>query len=386
MNRYDLFPTTFKTWNYLYTPFRTPAFLICPEAGNGKKWLFKKINGAKKGVMGLAFGVATLATGIFDLLAIIYRYYLYISNKKNLYQKETSFLSSEEKILLKTEIKSYCEKKKIAIPQNKREEWIEQAIACFARSKKYYAPMALKWVDYLLNRANRENKKLVFMARDGIAPYKLALQILKKRGEKYPNVEPSKIILGYFSRKLIRYHIDEYPDDLIKDYMRQIGIRSGDKCIFIDIGFFGTTIGPMQKVLKGMGVDSEFEFLISKTDKAQGFMIWETRSGSKEIFEPLANQATHWLESTHQGTFKSPQCLVKEADTGIIYPDTLLPGKEQTFFDQPLNYLLRKWGQKAIKRAGDENPEKINFDAAKKNLNQLFFEINSSKRPLFVID
>ena len=98
-------------------------------------------------------------------------------------------------------------------------------MACHGRSKEFYASVALEWVLSLLDMANKENKKIVFMARDGQAPYRLAKKLLEKDEfkQKYPNMGgDDKIVLGYFSRKVINssYSSNE-KKQLFQDYLQK---------------------------------------------------------------------------------------------------------------------------------------------------------------------
>src|SRR5262249_36766617 len=147
---------------------------------------------------------------------------------------------------LKSKIKKFIAKKQLHIPEKSLERAVDIAAVSYVRSHFIYGPVVIKWVDYLLQKANKEGKKMIFMARDGGTPYQMAQTLLEKYPERYPNLSKDHLIYGYFSRKIIENckQSDE-GKTLFLDYIKQLGVHDKDKCIFIDVGFSGSMINPI---------------------------------------------------------------------------------------------------------------------------------------------
>lgn len=280
---------------------------------------------------------------------------------------------------------------------------MDRAIATYARSREYFAPVAIKWTEYLLDRANREGKKIVFMARDGAVPFQLAQAMLNDpvRSRQFPNLTPSSICLGYFSRKIIQDCQSNGPDGARKmqEYISQLGIQDGDNCLFVDVGFTGSMIDSIKSMLAPQHINIDFEFLISYTPKAHGFMAPtqkvirgtqppsnstnSTTAVADRIIHAANPRAIHWLEDSHQGVIRSPQRLVRYQ--GRIYTDTNIPGYERTYSNQPIDHLLRLVGQSAVTTSLEElDPSTIDTQTAVAGLNRFLISIEEDTLPLHI--
>lgn len=282
---------------------------------------------------------------------------------------------------LKKTISSYIEKK---FPKLEgKEDLIKKCFECYQRSQEFYGPVAVKWTDYLLKKADSEKKKIICLARDGTPIFKLASEVLNKNKEKYPNLKPEDLSLAYISRKINNDLETNEDKDLLSDYLKQLGLKKDDKCIFVDIGYNGKVIEMVKNNLsKITSHEPEFEYLISWTKKAKGF-IANGGSDLKGIPFLGSNRAIHWLEDTHQGAKKSPTALIRTKDG--IYPNTLLPGKKETYSSEPHEYIIRKFGQKAIANMSEIDGENIDLQKSINKLDELFVKLKDNKLPLYIV-
>lgn len=315
-------------------------------------------------------------------------------------------LLSEEAKKMEAQIKNYITKNGLKFDESQENEYIHKAIACYARSSYYFGRVALLWVDFLLKKADREGKQIVFMARDGIAPYKLAQTLLKTYPQRYPNFNSTEkhCFLAYLTRKIVGTGFDSKTGQLISEgkkliqnYLHQLGVKEGTPCIFVDVGFEGSMTEKIKAIMERG--DIEFEFLISiRDDRAHGFLATQEER-LVSVPHPTCNLAVHWLEDNHQGVGESPTHLII-ADNGRIVPNTN-PGKEGnglTLGGMPLEktlcvdpqrnpgeYLLRKCGQRAIKHVGLKYKiEGVPEIQAKKDLDEMLGKIRRAEVPLFI--
>jgi hypothetical protein len=304
-----------------------------------------------------------------------------------------NLLPKEEVEHLKDNVKEFIAEKQLNIPEKFLERTVSIAAACYIRSHMMYGPVALKWVDYLLQKANQEGKKIVFMARDGSAPYKIASELLHKYPERYPNMNKDQLIYGYFSRKIIdNSKKDEAGKALFLDYIKQLGVQEKDKCIFVDIGFSGSMVDPIKTMVAPLNLETEFEFLFSLSNKAHGFVENEPvqrpprpEYGESQPFTvyPVNEVGVHWLEDSHQGTIQSPTRLVKM--DGKIYPDTHTPKEKKTFRHEPQNYLWRKYSQLgAIQIVNCVTPDQEDAHVVKKQLKELLVNMQLKHLHLYI--
>lgn len=294
---------------------------------------------------------------------------------------------------LKDNVRKYIARKQLNIPKKSLERTVTIAAACYLRSHFLYGTVALKWVDYLLQKANKEGKKIIFMARDGGTPYKIAAELLEKYPERYPKMSKDRIIYGYFSRKIIdNCKKDEEGKKLFLDYIDQLGVQEKDKCLFVDIGFSGSMVDPIKAMVAPLNLDTEFEFLFSLSNKANGFMENEPvqrparpEYGEPEPFTtfPVNEVGVHWLEDSHQGTVQSPTRLVKI--DGKIYPDTRTPNEKKTYRHEPETYLWRKYSQLgAIQIVNCLTPEQEDVNVVKKSLKELLINMHLKHYHIYI--
>ena len=231
------------------------------------------------------------------------------------------------------------------------------------------------------------------MARDGIAPFHVAQQLMKKDEykEKFPMITEDRISLVYLSRKVM--HTSFLSDEgkiLAKDYLKQeISQKSNPKgFIFVDIGFRGSTIEMIRTLMLESHPNKsvEFDYLISHTPNAAGF-LGNLESPLEDIESAGLNPAVHWLEDSHQGIEKSPKNLVR-TDKGIS-PDTLNQGLTCT--KDPLQKLLRQFAsEKCVEGAVEldipENQEikKSQEDHFKANFVETLKKIKQRSLPIFI--
>jgi hypothetical protein len=409
MDSRTAFASTYSAWNSLGIYYNKPYVKVKPDSSYLNRKAASIANVGKKALVALAVVIATVVTGIFNLFTLPYRFYQF-KNAEELVASDMSLLSNAEKIQLRQEILASIEAKEakhgFKLTAEEQEEYVRDVSAYYARSSEFYGPVALKWTEYLLETANVANKKLVFCARDGIVPYKIAIELMKKPNyqQKYPNLFDStgqnpKLILAYLSRNLVEHsHTTQATRELFHDYLRQLNVKDEDKCIFVDIGFQGRQIANTRDMLSARQIEADFSYLLSHTDHAEGFIISvdDRRRQEQERFKQLpsiesiryggagSNLATHWLEDTHQGNNDSPSELVLV--NGKVYPNTLSPlDRKYVARKGSKEYFLRKWCQKAVIRSTEKyTVANINLNEAVSKLDDLLDKIVNGTRPLLV--
>lgn len=396
-----VFSATYSAWNKLSVHYNTDLVTVTPASSKWMRTVAPLANGAKKCVIVVAFAVSTIVTAIFSVCYFPIRY---LSNNNNeSLKKDFNRMPVAESNALRQEILDDIDRKesqgKFKIPFLEKDAIVFETISCYARSSEVYGPVVVAWVEYLLNKANQGNQKLVFMARDGIAPYKMAMEMMQEPDyqSKYPNlVGDDKIALAYFSRKVVDHaQSSDQNKALLQKYVTQLGISDGDQCIFVDIGFTGSMITKLRDMLPGITIS--FDYLISHTPNADGFIfsandpsLANKQPGSLHTIQSIAykaagsNLATHWLEDTHQGVGESPTHLVEKE--GKIYPNTKIPGQKQyTAKPGSHDFMLRKWARRAIVRSRNKYPPStIRKDAAIKKLDDTLTSIKNLEIPLLI--
>lgn len=259
------------------------------------------------------------------------------------------------------EVEDFIDMEELSIREKDRDLCILKAIATYATSRTYYGPIVCEWAHSLLDTAVIENRKLIFLARDGIAPY-ITCKLLKEAfPDKFNKVE---IYLIYISRTVAYSsvqldeeisssdkHVVDYlktvqnrdPDILRKYIVQETDLKESDRCIFVDVGFGGSIIRPVKRQLKSMLVDAQFCYLISHTTsekvrkekyRAHGFLAHLEQRPLDPVNKAGGNPAVHWIEDTHQGVLLSPKILF-QTDSGKIVPATVTE-KEGVFHVAPL--------------------------------------------------
>lgn len=286
-------------------------------------------------------------------------------------------MSAKEYHAVHQEVEAYVKKHCTSLNSTETAETVNTVMISYARSGKVYGPVARAWTEYLLDKANKGNMKLVFMARDGVVPFKIAQKLMAQEEyqKKYPNlVGDKRIVLGYISRKIVENaQKTTEKQKVFEEYAaKELGISKDQHCLFVDVGFTGSMIAPLRKMLPNAKL--EFDFLISRTKEAAGFVP------QLDSFTPGGNFGVHWLEDTHQGNLESPSDLVKESN-GRIYANSARP--QNVVYSFPRNskeYLLRKFSQRAVVRTGLMPSD---LQAANKNFNETMDKIKGKAIPIF---
>lgn len=304
-----------------------------------------------------ARGIAFLATAIFETIVLFFginrRKSLIAAQIRNDLAQLGEERRSEIKCLLEDLIKTHGLFKEKS--EEKKNKYLERALATYASSRSNYGNVMNEWVLSLLETAlcGSTPKRLVFMARDGIAPYEVA----KIFAEKYPDTFGKvPLTLLYLSRKVSSWSKEsEENRQMLIDYARQQGIKDNENCIFVDIGFYGTTIDIIKDTLKEITPPKniEFEFFVSYTPKAKGFMgNMETPFSS--VRAPGSLRIVEWLEDNHQGVRNSATKLERE-ENGKVSPyliDSM--GRETCIEMYEKSYFYKLAGMMAIQDSAKE--------------------------------
>lgn len=359
---------------------------ITPNSSKGARFGAAIANGIQKGLVYTAVGIAALALALFSIFVLPFR----CADRKKL---ETNVdllrLTPGERNAIKAEIEAYVETHGKALTPKQKTDYTQMIMMSYARSSKVYGPIARAWVEQLLEKANNGNEKLVFLARDGIPQYKIAKKLMAtpEYQQKYPNlVGDKKIVMGFISRKVMEFSDKNATNTkLFQDYAEnELGIKKGDKCLFVDVGFLGSMIDPIRSKLSDSKIN--FEYLISMTDRANGFIT----QINHHLYPPDwagTNAGTHWLEDTHQGTLRSPQELV-QLPNGRIHADSNQPNQRLNHKGaEPgtLDYMIRKFSQRAVVRCyKDAALTKDKLTAAQNKFVETIFAIKNYQLPLFL--
>jgi len=284
-------------------------------------------------------------------------------------QEDIKLIPEDQKGELRERILRFFEKEEILFPEEELEVWIEVAMSVYASSREMYAPIVESWVQSLMDRAVKDDKTLVFLARDGLAPY-LVAQKIQQSSRKYADV---KMHYAYISRNVVFDAEDRIVDDvpLLHKYIQQLGVEKGEDCLMVDIGFSGTMIPFIKKQLQSLTKNIEFEFLISKTPNATGHL--------GDVDHPLmalnkvgGNSATHWMEDVHQGVIESPSRLVETAE-GLILPNVLAGTEPVTCKEtRPIDFILKTWGLQGVLDGAECNPKAESMETTAAKTKEVF--------------
>lgn len=379
-----------------------PCIVIKSDSGKVKRTVAPIANVGKKAVFDLAKVICAIFTGVYSLVSYPIRAYKQHKIEKLGIKQSLALLDENEKGAFRKDLERHLESHPISKPfllsciwpflsSQRKENLITEAkdkiTASYFRSKKIYGPVARAWTDALLEKAHKEHKKVVFLARDGIAPYRIAKALMKTQEyrEKYPElVEDKQITLAYFSRKVINSAVENDKTRGIFDkyVTKELGLKDGDKCIFVDVGFEGSMIDNFRNILlPRVGID--FEYLISLTPKANGFLATNEKRLTS-VAKAGGNPGIHWLEDTHQGSQESPKELVEVA--GNVYPNTRVPeAHKYCVRKNSLEYLVREFSQDAVVESAKGAPiPQDQRDTIKKTFDATLGQIKAKEIPLFV--
>lgn len=305
---------------------------------------------------------------------------------KQLQRDIKSYLSEQKRLELEIEIEKFIVKEGLEIREADKQHNVLKAMAAYATSHRHYGPVILEWALSLLDTALVEGRKLIFLARDGIAPYKAARHLKKVNSPKYNSIDLS---LVYISRTLAYSsslmdekisssdrHVKRYVQSLkkrdpfiLKKYIvQETGLKEKDRCIFIDVGFGGSLIPPIMSQLQGLGIDAEFCYLISHTTKtkveeigynARGFLAHREKRPLNVVDKAGGNPAIHWIEDTHQSIVCSAKILIT-SKSGKIVPATVVKVDKEFQIQEvvgenpstckhlPDEYLVKTYGLKGV--------------------------------------
>lgn len=334
---------------------------------SGRFRLFHKgLNIAATTLKIIPLAVKLIAVAIFDIFTVH-------SRERKLTQKITNQIAEDSKNLTEDELTKVRGDALKLIKDNTlqvglTEAAIQAAISTYSSSRKQYGPVVFEWVKSVLDTAKVEGRKVVFMARDGIAPYEVA-KILK---EKDPNYKDVDISLVFLSRSIISTASENKEDkNLVHDYLiQECNMQKNDKCLFVDVGYQGSMISKIKKLTSCLNLNLKFEYLLSHNPNIDGFLEdVKTPLKSIPINEAGNNLATYWLEDTHQSNLESPKKLQRMEKNGkqVVIPDIFVGSEPMTCKKtQPIDFLLKHFGLEAVmdyakKRVSEEqNPSNEN--------------------------
>jgi hypothetical protein len=343
--------------------------------------LLRISNGLRQAALAVALVVSVAATALFDSITFPCRYLIMQHRYLKGVKADVSWLSEEKREALATAIRRNLTDADIKKLESTDSHFLEKIMGSYSRSRRVCGPVVMKWADHLLERASKEGKKLVFMARDGTAPYLVAKKLLEKNPERYPNISSKELSLAYFSRKAVEnaFGMGEKGKNYIKQYLNQLGVNPGDKCILVDSGYQGSMIPKLKELLDNN--ELEFEYLISLTKEAEGFL------GSPDkpllsVKHAAGNYGIMWLEGSLQGTIKSPKKFVRRGNQ--VYPSTLTPTKLATYSKTSQDYLIRKWSLRGILDSADETDvDTIKLDSVRKVFDKTLGDVAEFKIPCY---
>lgn len=284
----------------------------------------------------------------------------------------------------------------IPLEKSKKSKIIDLVSNHYILTMQYYSPAVIKWMDALLQR---DEKKLVFLARDGIVFHEVATILLNRNPEKYPHASKDKLALAWLSRKSAKDASDR--GDLAERYFKQLGIQPDDSILLVDTGCTGSIkreIGPLIKNA------IECQFSVSRNPAIHGF--WDNCDFSLQALAFIILPPTHeeawandpknandWVEDTHRGNFLGTERLVEEQ--GIIYPYPSMEWKDtdsgkklvlkEASVDNEVNlkdFLVKEFGLKAILDFAEKanlSDSTLNYDHIKLNLNDLLTRIQKKE-------
>jgi hypothetical protein len=225
------------------------------------------------------------------------------------------------------------------------------AMATYAVTNSHLAPVLLDWTKSLFIRAKEENLRLVFMARDGLGPYKMA-RILQKEKPEFASIPVSYV---YLSRKVVAGSKEKLSRYLLQEGISPDALKNNQRFLFVDIGFLGSMIPTIRKALSDIGVPSDpesvenkvdFEFCVSTGKGAHGF-VGNLRSVLPSVTSAGQNRGVYWIEDTHQGVIESPSELIIGAN-GKLVPNSVEKGISCKDSNE-LDYLCKKVALEALK-------------------------------------
>ncbi|WP_158021720.1 hypothetical protein [Candidatus Protochlamydia naegleriophila] len=294
-------------------------------------------------------------------------------------------------------IEKRIEQSGIAIEETAKLEIIDKVSKHYLLTMQYYSPVIVKWMDSLLQRG--DDKKLVFLARDGIVFHDVAATLLEKYPERYPNMTKEKLVVAWLSRKSSKDAASR--GGLTERYFKQLGIEPNESIVLVDTGCTGSIKREIAPLIKN---NIECQFSVSRNPAIRGF--WDNCDFSLQalafVILPSDHQdawanfpkiANDWVEDTHRGNFIGAERLVEE--NGIIYPYPSMEWvkngegmelviKETAVHDaeELRDFLVRDLGRQAIMdfaRDVSVIDAHLSYDEIKQNFNDLLTRIQKGE-------
>ncbi len=294
-------------------------------------------------------------------------------------------------------IEERIEQSGIVLEEAVKLEMIDKVSKHYLLSMQYYSPVIVKWMDSLLQRG--DDKKLVFLARDGIVFHDVAATLLEKYPERYPNMTKEKLVVAWLSRKSSKDAASR--GELAERYFKQLGIEPNESIVLVDTGCTGSIKREIAPLIKN---EIECQFSVSRNPAIRGF--WDNCDFSLQALafvilppnheDAWANDpksANDWVEDTHRGNFIGAERLVEE--NGVIYPypsmewvdngqerELVIRETEANNAAELSDFLVRDFGRQAIMdfaRDVSIPDANLNYDEIKLNFNDLLTRIQKGE-------
>lgn len=293
-------------------------------------------------------------------------------------------------------IRKHIDRFDLNLNESKKNEITNLVSAHYILTMQYYAPAIVKWMDSLLQQA--EDRKLVFLARDGIVFHDVASILLNRDPKRYPH-QLKNLIVAWLSRKSTEDAAQR--GGLIERYFKQLGINPDDHILLIDTGCTGTIKNALTLSVKNK---LDCQFSVSRNPNIYGF--WDNSDFSLQALAFINVPSDHedswindpktandWVEDTHRGNFISADKLIEE--DGIIFPHPSMEwcknndGGSLVIKETPVqneaelsDFLVREYGRQAILDFAQEvhiSDTILDYNEIKLNLNDLLTRIQKKE-------
>ncbi|CUI16308.1 hypothetical protein PNK_0682 [Candidatus Protochlamydia naegleriophila] len=297
---------------------------------------------------------------------------------------------------IKNSIYQEIENFAIDLSEEMKDAIVDKVAQHYLLTMQYYSPAITLWIHSLLLHARESNKKLVFLARDGIVFYDVAKILLEKNHEKYGDYPDDHLIVAWLSRKSSMNL--EGRGDLAQRYFKQLGIEAHEPIILVDTGVTGSIKRNISALVNN---DLEAQFSISRNPAIYGF--WDNSDFTIQAIALIILPPTHqdawvndpqvgnrWLEDTHRGNFIGAERFEDDCENGVIYPvpsmemrnNTLVLNQVSVNSENDLcDFLVREFGRRAVTDFALSNvdEETLDYNEIKRNLNDLLTRIQKAE-------
>jgi len=241
------------------------------------------------------------------------------------------------------------------------------------------APVVIGYADHLLREAAKEkNPKIVFVARDGVGSYEVAKILLQRFPQRYEGITEGDLSFLFLNKETMR-------DPLVDDYVRQAGIKEGDRVYIADLGFFGSLDHSFEKLIGRLGAKYQGMHLVfaSGGGKAAGWALNAAggihHEGSEVLAQIPGNPFVHWLEDPFSGIHRKPKKLAQRG--GEIVPAIPSDGYSGK------NLQTRKTNLQGLKdAAGDVSFSALNNTGRKEIVENLFRFASKKSNYKWIVD